>query len=288
MRVGLTPTPAIRRREPGSSVAATTNGAAEEKSPGTVSCSGSRRSAGQTSTRPGPRLDTRARRAEHPLGVVARRGGLEHGRRAGRRTVPRGGRTTSPARSRPAARTRCRGAPRRRCAAAARPSVVSTARAHLGQRRRDALHRPRAAATRRRSSSKLPVLPGEQAGQQARERARRCRSRSSPLPQAAQADAAHAHDVAALPHLHAERAHRGDRRLGVGGAAEALDHASRRRRPRRAARRGARSTCRPGRTTPPCTDDAGSILIRRARARPRRRSPAPRAAPRRAPPGPRR
>ena len=36
VRVGLTPTPAIRRREPGSSVAATRNGAAEEKSPGIV------------------------------------------------------------------------------------------------------------------------------------------------------------------------------------------------------------------------------------------------------------
>ena len=57
----------------GSSVAATRNGAAEEMSPGTSTAPSSRRSAGHTETRARALGDARARGAQQPLGVVARR-----------------------------------------------------------------------------------------------------------------------------------------------------------------------------------------------------------------------
>ena len=138
-------------------------------------------------------------------------------------------------------------------------------------------------ATRRRSARSCRLLAGEQAGEQARERA--C--------------------VAAV-----DRSRSG----GHAGRHRTRGRCRRPPPPRRRAREPQRSSTRcppsgrsprstvspsatapsstarceidlsPGTATPPWTDTAGSIFIRRGRARPRRRSPAPRAAPPRAPP----
>ena len=88
MRVGLSPTPWILIDDPGRSVAATTNGAADEKSPGIESdrrMEPFRRPHGRLARfppHPGPR------RLEHALRVVAARMLLDHGGPASIREQP--------------------------------------------------------------------------------------------------------------------------------------------------------------------------------------------------------
>ncbi len=102
---------------------------------------------------------------------------------------------------------------------------MAVGRLHLGphpaQRRRDALHRPR----RQRlvaGERELAVLPGEDAGTEAHERAR-VAAVDRAGPQAAQADAPDDEVVVGdVLDLGAERAHRVDRRLRVARAAEAV------------------------------------------------------------------
>ena len=159
------------------------------------------------------------------------------------------------------------------------PVVGLHAGAHQRERLRDAFHRP---APERLVAGQLEAafLADEDPGEQAQRRARVAAvDRALGLAQAAQAGALDADRVdVVLVHGHAEPAHRGDRGFGVGRAAEALDEASRRRRSRRRGRRGARSTCRPAPRYARATRSAGSIFIRPAPARRRRRSPATRAA----------
>ena len=81
MRVGFNPTSCTISSEPGSKVAATMNGAADEKSPGTSTRPSSSRSAGPTVTLVRPPPNPRARGGEHDLRVVAGRDRLDDGRR---------------------------------------------------------------------------------------------------------------------------------------------------------------------------------------------------------------
>ena len=248
MRRGLRPTPCTVTAEPGTIAAATRNGAADEMSPGiSTSASCSR---GRTLDRDARRAsrDARARALEEPLGVVARRDRLDHGRAALAPARRRGGPPTSPAPTRPAARSRSPAAPRprRRAARGRRSSPPSRPSAGAALRRAPS-GAPR--ATRRRRARSGPSWP---ARSPARSRmsvpafpqsigASGCRSPRKP-------DSAHAQDVdVLLDDVDAERAHRRDRRLGVRGAPEARRSPSLPRRPLRSGRRGARSTCRPAR-----------------------------------------
>ena len=142
MRVGLSATPSITSSEPGVIVAATHQNAADDGSPGTSSVERRRRAR----ARPGPscrrRVDRRAERGEHALGVVAARRRLgdlgdavglqagEHQRglhlRAGDRELVRG----APRARRPGPRAAraCRRRGRRPCAPIARSG--STTRRH--------------------------------------------------------------------------------------------------------------------------------------------------------------
>ena len=167
------------------------------------------------------RRDADAARAQHQLGVVARRCGLDHGR------APRGaepgqenGRLDLRARDRQLVVDRLE----RPAANDHRELPVGRLdlRAHAPQRLGDALHRPRRerrVAGQREGS----LLEGEETGQQPRERAGVAAVDLGRF-QAAESDALHGQLVAALPHLDAERAHGGERRFGVGGAPPAADH----------------------------------------------------------------
>ena len=278
VRVGLTPTPVIRRREPGSSVAATRNGAVEEKSPGIVSRSGSSRSAGRTSTCPGEaRTDAPAAR-EHPLGVVSRRDGLDHRRRTALGEQPR----EQDARLHLSARNgelvahrgavnapRYAAAGRRRSSPPSRPSASA-----------DRRFGPSAAATATRlRRARSACRPGRRGSRRRAERAcRRCRSRPVPPARA----------VRAGPHPRRARCPRPPppRRRARGRPRPSTRCRPSGRSPRSRVSPSAiapSSTARcetdlsPGTAMPPCTDPAGSMFIR-LRARPTRRSPAPRAA----------
>ena len=159
------------------------------------------------------------------------------------------------------------------------PVVGLDARAHAAERLGDPLHRPGAERRVAGQLELLPVLAREDPGEQADERAGvGAVDRPARRGEAAQALAEDVQRVlAVLVDRDPEGAHRLDRRLGVGGAAEAGDRASRRR------RCAPRSTARweidlsPGTAMCPTRRVSGSTLIRRSRARRRRRSPAPRA-----------
>ena len=177
--VGLTPTRVMRSREPGSSVAATRNGAAEEKSPGTSTCSGSSFAARPDLDTTGFGTDPRAGGPQHPLGVVAGRDRLNDGRRARRpRRAPRGGRTTSPARWRPGARSGSGAAAAPSIADRQMPVGASPRRRPSGRAARDAPHRPRAERLVARQLEAGRPVP--RAGRAAGARAfPRCHSRSA-------------------------------------------------------------------------------------------------------------
>ena len=251
------------------------------------------RSAGPTATLPRRRVH-RARRPRASIRSVWSRvgDGLDDGRRAvGVEAREQDARLHLGARDRQlVADRRAARRPSMRERQAARPSV-STRAPICGERLGDPLHRPRAEATRRRSARSAALLPGEDPGEQPQRACRRCRSRSaagaSRSPRRPAPATRSVVDVV-LVDRDAERADGRDRRLGVGRAAEARDRASRRRRSRRAAPRGARSTCRRARRCARRAAVAARSSFGRAPARRRRRSPAPRAAPPRARPRPRR
>ena len=112
-----------------------------------------------------------------------------------------------------------------------------------------------------------PVLRGEPAGQQPHERAGVADvDRVGDLARLAQADAADDDLVVALLDERAERAHRVERRVRVGGVEVVVDAHRRRRSSRRAARRGARSTCRAARRPSPRRRSAGLEADVHARA----------------------
>ena len=192
MRVGLTPTPAIRSREPGRSVAATTNGAAEEKSPGTVE---PRAAPGARPARPRPRpgcRSTRAPAARSIRSVWSRVGdGLDDRRRpAVREQAREEDADFTCALATGSSYSDRRGAPRLRCGAA---GGRRSSRRRRPSRRAASRSAPSDASESDSSpvSSKLPVLAGEQAGEQPQQACLRCRSRSARrLRQAAQADTA--------------------------------------------------------------------------------------------------
>ena len=98
------------------------------------------------------------------------------------------------------------------------------ARAHAPQRLGDALHR---ATRQRRVADELEpaVLPGEETGQEPHQRSRvPAVDGRSGLDEAAEADPVHGQRVdVVLVHLDSESPDRGDRRLGVGRAAEPGD-----------------------------------------------------------------
>ena len=180
MRRGLRLTPCTWSSEPGTSVAATTNGAADEKSPGTSTSPSESRSAGRTVTLVGRTRDARAGRREHPLGVVARRRRLDHGRLAvGVEAGEQDRRLHLRARDRAARSRSPRSGPRPRSPAA-------------GGRRSSRRRRPSGRAARRsrpigrarerlvaRELELLSALAGEDPGEQPHERARVARSRSA-------------------------------------------------------------------------------------------------------------
>ena len=247
--------------------------------PGSSSRSGSSRSAGRTSTCPG-RGCARARRPRAASARCGRASGRARPPSSGRprRAAPRAGRTTSPARSRRGARSASGVSARPSMRSGRPPPVVSTvapicvsgsAIRPIG--RGDSDSSPT-------SSKRLPSWPARMPGDEPNERAGVAAvDRPLRLAQPAQAHARDAHGVPALPHLDAERADGGDRRLGVGGAAEALDHGlavgdraeqHRAMRDRLVAGHGDAALHRPRRIDPHSP----------ARARPTRRSPAPRAA----------
>ena len=224
MRRGFRLTPWIVSSEPASSVPATMNGAAEEKSPG-ISISPSSSRSGRRD-RDAARLPRHAHAGlrEQVLGVVARRQRLlDRGLTAlGVEAGEQHGRLHLCARDGQLVRDRCQRAAfnRERRAAVRRLH----GRGHQPQRLGDPLHRPRA---ERLVAGELEpaLLPGEQAGKQAHQRARvaaverllrRC--------QAAQAAAEDAQRLGVgLVDADAEIADRLDRRLGVLGPAEAGD-----------------------------------------------------------------
>ena len=197
-----------------------------------------------------PDGDACARRREHALGVVARRAPARRPSSRRRRRAPRAGPRTSPGRSRPAARSRSRGATRPRSSSGRWPSVVSTRAPIRPSGSAIRRHRPPRERLVARELEALSVLPGEDPGDAAGRACRRSRSRSAargarararPFPRTRSVSAPCSYDV------DPERAHRGDRRLGVRGAAEARDaRLAVADRPEQD-RRGARSTCPPGR-----------------------------------------
>ena len=171
VRRGLRPTPWIVSSEPASSVAATRNGAAEEKSPGISSSPSSSRSAGATVTLRGFRVTRAPAAREHVLGVVARRQRLLDRRLAalGEQPGEEHGGLHLRARDRELVRDRPCSAPPS-TVSGARPSVVSTVAPICRERLGDPLHRARA---ERLVAGELEaaLLAGEQAGQQAHQRA---------------------------------------------------------------------------------------------------------------------
>ena len=201
------------------------NGAADEKSPGTRTASSDSRSARSTETDAGVRR-TRAPAAASISSVWSREGACSM-------TVVR------PAAPRPASSTAdftwalatgssysipCSCAPR--TTKGARPSVVSTpapmrrsgsAIRSIGRERSDSSPV---------SSNDRPSCEREQAGQQPHERAGvPAVDRPLRLAEPQQPDAAHDQPVdLLLVHLRAERAHGGDRRLGVPRPTEPLHH----------------------------------------------------------------
>ena len=279
---------------PGSSVAATTNGAAEEKSPGT-STSPRREPLGRpdATTRDCLRSTRAPAAAQHQLGVVARRQRLDDGRPARPRRGPRAGRTTSPARSRPAARSGSRAARRLRSTSGGRPSAVSTRAPISASGVGDAVHRP---APQRLVAGQLEAaaLAGEEPGEQAQRASRSCRSRSAPPARASprRPDALDPHgvDVVVVARSTPSARTRRDRSppcrpsgRSRGSTVSPSPIAPSSTRPVRDRLVAGDARCAPRSAV------AGSILIARAApARRRRRSPAPRAAPPRGAPRPRR
>ena len=224
MRRGLRPTSWIVSSDPGSSVAATTKGAAAEKSPGHVDLAEAQLLG----------------RADRDAALLARHGHARRPRasaRCGRgsaaarrrscgrpRRGPRAGRTTSPARSPPAARSGSRAARRPRSRAAA-------------CRRRSRRPRPSAPAARRsgrRAAGGATRRPSARSGPAGRRGSRRaaaascrsCRSRSAPSGSRSPrrpAPSTRSESTSSSCTVDAERAHSRDRRLGVARAAEAAD-----------------------------------------------------------------
>ena len=176
MRRGFRPRPWIVRRDSGSSVAATRNGAAAEKSPGTSTCGRRRRSAGLTVTLVRAAPDARPGRGQHQLGVVARRQRLDDGRLAlGVEAREQDARLHLRARDRQLVRDALERAAldreRRRALGRLDP------RAHAAQRLGDPLHR--ALRERLVAGEREACPPGRRAGREAGASAcRRCRSRS--------------------------------------------------------------------------------------------------------------
>ena len=195
-----------------------------------------------------PLGDARAGGAQQPLGVVARRRRLDHGRRPVRRSARRAGCTTSPAPRRPAARSRSAAARRRRRVQGGRPSVARDVGAHQPERRRDAVDRPAADRGVAVDHEACRRLPGEQARQEAHQRARvRDVERAGRLAQAAQADAVD--DEVAASSTRSTRAPSDATAASVASVSALAPNprtARGRRRPLRRAARGARPTCRRG------------------------------------------
>ena len=164
MRVGLTPTPWSRSSESGSSVAATRNGAAEEKSPGTSMSSGARRLRRPDAGRERPARDTGPGSLQHALGVVAARGRLDHRRRAAVRIEPR----QEHARLDLCARHRRLVADRLQRPALDPERCVAIRRldrgAHLPQRRRRPARAAAGTGTRRRRARSVPSAPASRPG----------------------------------------------------------------------------------------------------------------------------
>ena len=161
VRVGLTPTPWSRSSEPGSSVAATRNGAAEEKSPGTSRSSGAQPPPAARRSAAAAGASTRAPRAgEHPLGVVAARRRLDDGRRPAVRVEPGEEHAGLHLRARHRQLVADRRAAYRRLdrgAARGRPS--SRPRAHRRAAARRSARAAAGRATRRRRARSCPSCP---------------------------------------------------------------------------------------------------------------------------------
>ena len=224
MRRGLRLTPWTCSSEPGTRVAATMNGAAEEKSPGTSTSPSESRSAGRTVTLV-DRTATSAPAACSMRSVWSRVG-------AGSTTV------VSPSGEQPGeqdrrldlrARDGQRVVDRVERAPGDRHRQVAVrrleARAHAAERLGDPTHRPPRERLVARQLEALTVLSGEDAGDQADERPGvRAVDRPPRRAQPTEALPEHAERVGAvLVDVDPERAHRRDRRLGVRGAAEARD-----------------------------------------------------------------
>ncbi len=224
MRRGLRLTPWTWSSEPGTSVAATTNGAAEREVAGDLDLAERQALDGTHRDARRPDRDTRAGGRQHALGVVAGRAGLddrrlavrvepceEHGRLDlgagdGKRVVDRP--------------ERCAGDRHRQV-----PVRRLELRTHPAERVGDPSHRAPRERLVAGQLERLAYLSGQDPGDQAHERACvRAVDRPPGPAEAAQAlaeDAQRAGPV--LVDLHAERPHRGDRRLGVGRAAEPRD-----------------------------------------------------------------
>ena len=227
-RRGLRPTSWTVSCEPGSSAAATRNGAADEMSPGTCDL-GQPQPLGPASTRDRApaSASTRAPAArEHQLGVVARRRRLDHRRRPASRRARRAGSPTSPARSRPAARSSiavelaaldARAAGGRRSPRSPRPSAAAARRPAPSAGAR---------ATRRRRARSGPAWkarmphdePRERAGVAAVDRRRRARAARAGRRRGRRA----CRRPPRRPRTPSAR-DGGERRLGVAGAAPAAD-----------------------------------------------------------------
>ncbi len=224
MRRGLRLTPWMCSSEPGTRVAASTNGAAEEKSPGIVDLAQRQPLCGSDRDARRPDRDGRTRPGKHPLRVVAGRGGLDDGGlavrvQAGEQEArlhlrARHGQHVVDRVERPALD------PQRQ------PAVARLdAGAHPYQRLGDAAHRAGAQGLVAGELELLPLLAGEDARQQPYERARvGAVDRLAGGGEPAEPDTVDAELVVAdLVDRHPECSHRSHGRLGVGRAPEAGD-----------------------------------------------------------------
>ena len=178
---GCSATSSTTRSDPGVMVAATTQNAADDGSPGTSKSNGPRRAGGDPHRALVDPGDRRAERGEHPLGVVTAGRAVRRSRWCRRPAARRGRARSSPARSPPSAGgcAPTRPPPRTMSGGSVPSARPSTLRTHGPQRLDDPAHR----------SSHQRVVAGQHAEERVARRAGRsaggwwcpsCRSRRRP------------------------------------------------------------------------------------------------------------